>query len=130
MIEKRRSLALLTNICFSTALCSKFDSEEICTSTCGIGSPNRWCKWRSDTTRETKSGSYATCSPNFKTCPDRVCDEIEQQNIRICPQDCTGILIGVKTMHIINSSGYTYNKRFYPELLQQVLTIESSRVKD
>lgn len=35
------------------------------------------------------SDHYPTCSPNLSYCPDNMCDELEQLDPRICPQDCT-----------------------------------------
>lgn len=35
------------------------------------------------------SKNYSTCSPDLRTCPDRVCDAVESKDASICPQDCT-----------------------------------------
>lgn len=35
------------------------------------------------------SDRYPTCSPDLSYCPDNMCDELEQLDPRICPQDCT-----------------------------------------
>ena len=32
--------------------------------------------------------SYATCSSNKQTCPDQICDSLEELSRSICPQDC------------------------------------------
>ena len=32
--------------------------------------------------------SYATCSSNIQTCPDQICDSLEELSRSICPQDC------------------------------------------
>ncbi|XP_072051273.1 uncharacterized protein [Amphiura filiformis] len=73
--------------------CSKFQTENTCTSFCGIGSSNGWCKWRHET-RTRKGDLYGTCSPDFNTCPDGTCDEVEKNNPSICPQDCTNTVTG------------------------------------
>lgn len=45
--------------------------------------------WRGEETPSNQPTTlYSTCSPDIKTCPDKKCDELEQLEISICPQDC------------------------------------------
>ena len=32
--------------------------------------------------------NYSTCAGNVQTCPDAVCDPLEQLDSSLCPQDC------------------------------------------
>ncbi|KAK6187913.1 hypothetical protein SNE40_005834 [Patella caerulea] len=66
--------------------CSESQMKETCESRCGYGAPTSKCHWREGD--DNLSRKYATCRPNTKTCPDGVCDDLEQLNQLICPQDC------------------------------------------
>lgn len=47
--------------------------------------------WRGKKYPDNSSSSwYSTCTPDSSTCPDGLCDSLEQLDYRICPQDCTG----------------------------------------
>lgn len=59
-----------------------------CSSSCGHGSVFGNCQWRSFNFSNKPTLSYGTCSPNIKTCPDMICDELEEMFPFICPQDC------------------------------------------
>ncbi|XP_077999681.1 proto-oncogene tyrosine-protein kinase receptor Ret-like [Glandiceps talaboti] len=65
--------------------CSIFDNKTGCERACGIGSPTGKCVWRE---RKGQGMVYSTCSPNNDTCPDRVCDEWENEHPTLCLQDC------------------------------------------
>ncbi|XP_071041881.1 proto-oncogene tyrosine-protein kinase receptor Ret [Parasteatoda tepidariorum] len=67
--------------------CSSHGTAENCTSSCGRGSVDGYCKWRPHSAPSLVS-SYATCSPHLKTCPDGFCDELERLDPLLCPQDC------------------------------------------
>lgn len=78
--------------------CSLHSSKKSCESSCGIGSVEGNCHFRSTDAsmlfadpsffRET----YPTCSPDLDFCPDNYCDPLEEmayrENVQICPQDC------------------------------------------
>ncbi|XP_055955150.1 proto-oncogene tyrosine-protein kinase receptor Ret [Patella vulgata] len=66
--------------------CSESQNKETCKSRCGYGAPASKCHWREG--EDNLSRKYATCRPNTKTCPDGVCDDLEELNQLICPQDC------------------------------------------
>eukprot|EP00058_Branchiostoma_floridae_P002226 XP_002587714.1 hypothetical protein BRAFLDRAFT_94617 [Branchiostoma floridae] len=42
---------------------------------------------------------FATCSPDFRTCPDFVCDRMEQDHPELCPQDCAYEIFGLARMN-------------------------------
>ncbi|KAF4527337.1 hypothetical protein B566_EDAN001114, partial [Ephemera danica] len=74
------------------SMCARFKDSSTCTSNCGFSSSS-FCQWRyltKDNSITNCTKHYATCSPNNKTCPDGVCDELEMKDYDICPQDCTG----------------------------------------
>lgn len=71
------------------SMCSKYDNEDACTSNCGQGADKGSCQWK-NITDAMSSFAYATCSPNFDTCPDNECDELESKFVHICLQDCVG----------------------------------------
>ncbi|GFT59044.1 proto-oncogene tyrosine-protein kinase receptor Ret [Nephila pilipes] len=75
-----------------TKWCSNNENQEGCINTCGKGSPNGLCQWRSGsmTTADNAgpTADYATCSPDLSACPDGMCDELEQMEPTLCPQDC------------------------------------------
>lgn len=68
------------------------------------------CQWRSNNQTD-MSRNYATCSPNLTTCPDSICDPLEElgQEIGkfICPQDCSSRIYGPFT-HNKNASRGIY----------------------
>lgn len=39
----------------------------------------------------TLSKLYSTCTPDSRTCPDGVCDSLEDLYYGICPQDCADL---------------------------------------
>lgn len=52
------------------------------------------CMWHGDVVPGNQTSKiYSTCTPDSHTCPDGICDSLEQLYNLICPQDCTGILI-------------------------------------
>ena len=74
--------------------CAVHSKKEICIDSCGVGSKNGSCTWRQPSTtiidhRSFRTSKYATCSPNLATCPNRICDELEEAMTDLCPQDCT-----------------------------------------
>lgn len=87
--------------------CSLHSSKKSCEASCGIGSAEGSCYFRStdasllfadpSSFRET----YPTCSPDLDFCPDNYCDPLEdmayRENVQICPQDCVlpGNIFGV-----------------------------------
>ncbi|KAK8404807.1 hypothetical protein O3P69_001427 [Scylla paramamosain] len=68
--------------------CASFFYKSECEAACGEGSAGA-CQWRPNRASQLRSKEYATCSPNFTTCPDQVCDELEMSFRSVCPQDCT-----------------------------------------
>lgn len=47
------------------------------------------CMWRGEEyPGNNTTHLYATCTPDISTCPDGVCDALEDLNDLICPQDC------------------------------------------
>ena len=67
-------------------MCSKYNNKASCSKNCGQGATRGYCQWRGDNI--TMLTSYATCSPDLTTCPDKECDELEGMFRHICPQDC------------------------------------------
>jgi hypothetical protein len=79
-----------TDLYESSKLCAEFKNRDKCQRGCGAGSSS-FCTWRSSKAPSDKmSQDYATCSPDFAFCPNGECDELEQLELHICPQDCTG----------------------------------------
>lgn len=73
--------------------CGQYDNKKDCTSHCGVGTGSGQlsdCVWREAQSTNMMTKTYATCSPNLDSCPDTVCDPLEQLDPNICPQDCTG----------------------------------------
>ena len=72
------------------ASCSVFKTRGSCETGCGSGT-NVTCSWRDNNPSDDNKWppTYATCSPDVRTCPDDVCDELEQEDAMLCPQDCT-----------------------------------------
>ncbi|XP_076183798.1 protein kinase receptor Ret oncogene isoform X2 [Ptiloglossa arizonensis] len=79
--------------------CANAETPEDCESSCGVasglfskGTYNGQCVWRHNNRSKEEvfmSEHYPTCSPDLGHCPDNQCDELEQLDPRICPQDCT-----------------------------------------
>ncbi|XP_076292685.1 protein kinase receptor Ret oncogene isoform X2 [Lasioglossum baleicum] len=74
--------------------CAKAEKVEKCESSCGVASGvlsndtfSGQCVWR-HSNASGFSDHYRTCSPDLSYCPDNRCDELEQMDPRICPQDC------------------------------------------
>ncbi|XP_066981585.1 proto-oncogene tyrosine-protein kinase receptor Ret-like isoform X1 [Macrobrachium rosenbergii] len=66
--------------------CSSKGLNTTCEASCGLGSSG-YCSWRPS--QDTPNNAlYGTCSPDLDTCPNGVCDELEQLHLGICPQDC------------------------------------------
>ena len=72
-----------------TVTCSAHGSRERCVNNCGIGAPDGRCQWRQQSNAG-RTADFSTCSPDLATCPDSVCDSLEQSYPRLCPQDCIG----------------------------------------
>ncbi|XP_035216226.1 proto-oncogene tyrosine-protein kinase receptor Ret-like [Stegodyphus dumicola] len=86
----------LPKACNKDAWCSLYASQSECESSCGKGSKIGFCLWRtSSLTSIRPSPDYATCSPDFSTCPDGYCDELEQLEKTLCPQDCVESFDGI-----------------------------------
>lgn len=72
--------------------CSSVGTRDECLSISGYGTDGSGCQWRANNST-TLTATYATCSPALETCPNLVCDPLEdlsQQNEQfLCPQDCT-----------------------------------------
>ncbi|XP_046608465.1 proto-oncogene tyrosine-protein kinase receptor Ret isoform X2 [Neodiprion virginianus] len=78
--------------------CANAETEEICKSSCGVGSGSLTsgnftpeCSWRKNEASAASmvmTSRYETCSPSLSHCPDKTCDALEELNPRICPQDC------------------------------------------
>ncbi|XP_065332211.1 proto-oncogene tyrosine-protein kinase receptor Ret isoform X2 [Cloeon dipterum] len=75
--------------------CSRYASEGKCKRSCGVAS-NAFCLWRAPLSNNPSrlSHDYATCTPNTSHCPNMKCDELEEKDYRICPQDCTTHVFG------------------------------------
>lgn len=73
--------------------CSRFIDERGCKTGCGLGTFTGKCTWRPGSGQGIVS-TYATCSPNLDTCPDKTCDTLELAFPLLCPQDCTRIVFG------------------------------------
>ncbi|XP_064601187.1 proto-oncogene tyrosine-protein kinase receptor Ret-like isoform X2 [Liolophura sinensis] len=69
--------------------CSSHRTETECETSCGLGAVRGRCVMRRETRLDRHTKDYGTCSPNLITCPDSVCDELEEENELLCPQDCT-----------------------------------------
>ncbi|XP_015433663.1 PREDICTED: LOW QUALITY PROTEIN: proto-oncogene tyrosine-protein kinase receptor Ret [Dufourea novaeangliae] len=78
--------------------CANAETPEVCESSCGVasglfskGSFSGQCVWRwnkRSNEAAVMSDHYPTCSPDLTHCPDNRCDELEELDPRICPQDC------------------------------------------
>lgn len=82
--------------------CARHETQEKCESSCGIGSGNGRCKWRSHQGFELMSSIFATCISDSDFCGDQQCDQLEMLGSslkqQLCPQDCTqNVIGGVKT---------------------------------
>ncbi|GBO14435.1 hypothetical protein AVEN_156001-1 [Araneus ventricosus] len=73
--------------------CAIHGTAESCTASCGRGANGGFCHWRSQSS-PTLVEEYATCSPHLQTCPDGTCDELEEMDPLLCPQDCAGNVLG------------------------------------
>ncbi|GFU86223.1 uncharacterized protein TNCV_368791 [Trichonephila clavipes] len=73
--------------------CAKHGNPDTCTTSCGRGANGGYCQWRSQSF-PTLTEEYATCSPNLLTCPDGICDELEELDPLLCPQDCAAVVHG------------------------------------
>lgn len=64
------------------------------------------CQWR-DNELKFITEKYGTCSPDFKYCPDKFCDPLEElahrEKVYLCPQDCTDRMAG--SAHTTNAVG-------------------------
>ncbi|XP_034952246.1 proto-oncogene tyrosine-protein kinase receptor Ret isoform X2 [Chelonus insularis] len=77
--------------------CANSMTKKSCELQCGIGagsfsnSHTTACMWRSNNgvNSAIMTERYETCTPDLVHCPDNICDELEQLDHRICPQDCT-----------------------------------------
>ncbi|KDR18227.1 Proto-oncogene tyrosine-protein kinase receptor ret [Zootermopsis nevadensis] len=92
-------------------LCSEKDKSKTCEDLCGIGTGrgiavtegerpqegSRGCVWRTGVTNlhhDHLNKDYATCTADNNTCPDFLCDPLEELHYHICPQDCTDMVTG------------------------------------
>lgn len=71
--------------------------KSACVKYCGVGTNGDHCKWR-DNQFKYLTELYGTCSPDFKYCPDKFCDPLEdlahREKVYLCPQDCTDRAVG------------------------------------
>ncbi|XP_042905663.2 proto-oncogene tyrosine-protein kinase receptor Ret [Parasteatoda tepidariorum] len=89
-----------TNTCSEEFWCSYYSEQSDCIDACGMGSNSGHCLWRPGSLTNTgPRPNYSTCSPEFSFCPDGVCDELEQIEPKLCPQDCASQVTGEATMH-------------------------------
>lgn len=91
--------------------CARHENQISCESSCGVGSPNSRCQWRSHQGFELLSNTFATCVSDLSFCSDSRCDPLEHLgslfNYQICPQDCSQQVFGnvnSKSMGISSSS--------------------------
>ena len=68
-----------------------------------MGLINGNCMMRGTEYQREMSANYGTCTYNISTCPDTVCDELEELEPLLCPQDCTSKLYIVR-VHVAVSS--------------------------
>ncbi|KAG8228992.1 hypothetical protein J437_LFUL006940 [Ladona fulva] len=74
--------------------CASAKLKRTCETLCGVGAPE-YCVWRESTNAKGLFPTgFSTCSPNSKSCPDGFCDELEEEDHRICPQDCAHEVFG------------------------------------
>lgn len=89
--------------------CSEFSIVEECEAVCGFGTTNGLgkCQWLSE--NRDQGQTYSTCTNNAKTCPDKICDSLEQLDISICPQDCMPKnQIPMSALFMRNDPGWRY----------------------
>ncbi|XP_072388296.1 uncharacterized protein Ret [Diabrotica undecimpunctata] len=80
--------------------CSEYETIDECLQqdSCALGTggfqsvnnrngPKR-CMWRGDEITVNITHLYSTCTPETKTCPDGICDSLEESHYMLCPQDC------------------------------------------
>ncbi|KAF5305887.1 hypothetical protein FQA39_LY09126 [Lamprigera yunnana] len=82
--------------------CSYYKNKKDCNKSCGlstgglpgvqrrkiINNPER-CMWRGDQNPgNVTTNLYSTCTPDIESCPDGICDSLEELHYLICPQDC------------------------------------------
>ncbi|XP_010899824.2 proto-oncogene tyrosine-protein kinase receptor Ret isoform X4 [Esox lucius] len=92
-----------------------------CENLRGLGAPTGRCQWRQGSEKGISVG-YSTCSPDLRTCPDGVCDSVEDKNTLICPQDCTrkpiigghekGLMSGIRAGY---GTCYCYSEKCFCE---------------
>ncbi|XP_031350288.1 proto-oncogene tyrosine-protein kinase receptor Ret [Photinus pyralis] len=88
-------------------MCAFYRSKKDCNKGCGISTggapaverrkiinnPER-CMWRGDPhPGNEQTHLYATCTPDIDTCPNGVCDSLENLSPLICPQDCSAEVV-------------------------------------
>ncbi|XP_060577666.1 proto-oncogene tyrosine-protein kinase receptor Ret-like [Ruditapes philippinarum] len=69
--------------------CSVHDSTQSCSGACGVGLTSGGCVMRGSERNPRMSKNYGTCTHEIATCPNLVCDELENRFPHLCPQDCT-----------------------------------------
>lgn len=97
VVMKAETIGCKTTISIDE-FCSQHDNQKSCESSCGIGSKNGRCKWRSHRGSDLISSNYATCVSDLEYCADHKCDALEalgsSLGYQICPQDCSKRVIG------------------------------------
>ncbi|KAL3270281.1 hypothetical protein HHI36_009333 [Cryptolaemus montrouzieri] len=93
---------------YSWTFCSEFDNIESCThqNVCSIATGGynaifmrnnngyHRCEWRGSAIPSKKiTPLYSTCTPDAITCPNGICDSLENLNDSICPQDCSANIV-------------------------------------
>lgn len=92
----------------STVSCEAFTTRSSCKQSCGIGSRNSHCSWRSLNAKS----EFKVCVADKKFCPNRKCDPLEQLGLElghsICQYDCGAVttvsLITMESTDIADSS--------------------------
>ncbi|KAF8778293.1 Proto-oncogene tyrosine-protein kinase receptor like protein [Argiope bruennichi] len=68
------------------------ECAESCSTSCGRGANGGFCHWRSQSSPTLVEDTHG--SPHLQTCPDGTCDELEEMDPLLCPQDCAGNVRG------------------------------------
>ncbi|XP_021369987.1 proto-oncogene tyrosine-protein kinase receptor Ret-like [Mizuhopecten yessoensis] len=78
--------------------CARHGGRDGCVTSCGLGLLARTCIWRMGE-KGIWTTKYGTCTYNKLLCPNNICDELENQNPQLCPQDCTNRTVGTAKLN-------------------------------